>query len=34
MSALLARIEADSPVQYAQPDLRLRPYRAAVGGQG
>jgi hypothetical protein len=34
MSALLARIEADPAVQYAQPDLRLRPYRAAVGGQG
>jgi hypothetical protein len=34
MSALLARIEADPAVRYAQPDLRLRPYRAAVGGQG
>jgi hypothetical protein len=34
MSALLARIEADPAVQYAQPNLRLRPYRAAVGGQG
>jgi hypothetical protein len=34
MSALLARIEADPAVQYAQPDLRLRPYRAAAGGQG
>ena len=34
MSVLLARIEADPEVQYAQPNLRMRPYRAEVGGQG
>lgn len=34
MSTLLARIEADPNVQYAQPNLRLRPYRAEAGGQG
>lgn len=34
MSALLARVKADPDVQYAQPNLRLRPYRAETGGQG
>ena len=31
MSSLLARLEADPAVQYAQPNLRLRPY---AGGSG
>lgn len=34
MTTLLARLEADPAVQYAQPNLRLRPYRAHAGGQG
>lgn len=33
-SALLARIKADPDVQYAQPNLRLRPYRAEAAEQG
>lgn len=34
IDTLLARVEADPDVQYAQPNLRLRPYRAQAGGQG
>jgi hypothetical protein len=34
MSAVLARIEADPHVQYAQPNLRMRPYSARAGAEG
>lgn len=34
MTTLLARIEADPDVQYAQPNLRLSPYRGGTGAQG
>ena len=34
MTTLLARIEADPDVQYAQPNLRLSPYRGGPGAQG
>jgi hypothetical protein len=34
MSAVLARIEADPDVLYAQSNLRMRPYRAEAGAQG
>lgn len=34
LSAVLARIGADPDVQYAQPNLRMRPYRAEAGAQG
>jgi hypothetical protein len=33
IGTLLARVEADPDVQYAQPNLRLRPYRAQAGGE-
>lgn len=34
MTTLLARIEADPDVQYAQPNLLLSPYRGGTGAQG
>ena len=34
LGVLLARIEADPEVQYAQPNVRMRPYRAEAREEG